>query len=456
MVTKNKTIFCGLFLVITISYSTKSAQAADILPVKPPVVRPPKVIKELPDKAKQDLDAEKALITAESATAQQIKQTTKAIDELYSGLPDTLPIVDSSGQVAFTETTVEGGWRAVKNQWLVLLTPSEKKQLPAIKAHITSEKELPGLGLSLVQFTLPDSLDSYEKLKQRLPKSMVQKLGRNHIYNASSNNNVQTNSAVAHQSWKTPICDKPARVGMIDTAVDTHHLAFQNSTIEQKPFIEQGIKQPSAHGTAVAGLLVGQYETLQSPLTNAELFTASVFYSRNQVSQGATLLHLIKAIDWLVSSQVKVINMSLTGPDNPVLKLAISNAVKRQVVIVAAAGNDGPTAGPRYPAAYTDVIAVTAVDDKKQIYRWANQGDYIDFATYGVSVLTARKNNQLGRETGTSMAAPLVTAMSACLAKDQSINDLAGYVKQQIESRAEDLGEPGKDPVFGYGFIVPY
>jgi len=72
---------------------------------------------------------------------------------------------------------------------------------------------------------------------------------------------------------------------------------------------------------------------------------------------------------------VRVVNMSLSGPPNEVLKRAIASAQAKGMVIVAAAGNNGAGAGPSYPAAYPGVIAVTAVDRNLDVYRRATQGD---------------------------------------------------------------------------------
>src|SRR5690606_7888972 len=130
--------------------------------------------------------------------------------------------------------------------------------------------------------------------------------------------------------------------------------------------------------------------------------------------QATTALHILQALDWLIAQEVGVINMSLTGPANRLLEQGINAAISRGKVIVAAAGNHGPHGPPVYPAAYPGVITATAVSSNRSIYRWANQGDHIDFASIGVSVSTARADGSFGQESGTSMAAPVVTAFVAC------------------------------------------
>ena len=81
--------------------------------------------------------------------------------------------------------------------------------------------------------------------------------------------------------------------------------------------------------------------------------------------------------------------------------------------MIAAAGNDGPRAEPAYPAAYDSVIAVTAVDRSGTIYRRAIRGAHVDLAAQGVEVWTAASVKGARWKTGTSFAAPYVTAAVA-------------------------------------------
>src|SRR3546814_20736826 len=68
------------------------------------------------------------------------------------------------------------------------------------------------------------------------------------------------------------------------------------------------------------------------------------------------------------------------------------------MLLVAAAGNEGPHAAPVFPAGYPSVLAVTAVDASLQPYRHANRGDYIDLAAPGVDFWSARSSE--GRRVG--------------------------------------------------------
>ncbi len=162
------------------------------------------------------------------------------------------------------------------------------------------------------------------------------------------------------------------------------------------------------------------------------------------------MINLVRALNWLVAQNVSVINMSLAGPDNQILAKVVAKVIASGKAIVAAAGNEGPAAPPMYPAAYSNVIAATAVDREQHIYRWANRGKHIYFSALGVLVLTARSEGGYGRETGTSMAAPVVSAFMGC--ELQQKMSLADALKN-LTTRTIDLGKKGRDDIFGYGLL---
>lgn len=382
-------------------------------------------------------------------TADGLVQT---VDGVAGNALAALPILNRTGGTVFVEVRVENNWRAVEREWLMLLDQPGLRALVALDVEIIEQTQFSGLELQLIRFRVPAPLDSMAELKKHLPAYLHEQLDRNHIYSPQTGNSTIDNPTInnATVSVRTnPFCTQVVDVGMIDTAINTNHPAFAKSHIDVKDFAGEEFDAPRAHGTAVAGILVGHGEQLVPLLPQARLFSASVFYPRNEYVQGATMINLVRALDWLVEKKVRVINMSLAGPDNKILALAIRQTIQAGTNIVAAAGNEGPAAPPVYPAAYNDVIAVTAVDKNQRIYRWANRGDYIDFAALGVAVFTARSGGDFGNETGTSMAAPLVTAAVACAATKNLSQILA-----QLKAGTVDLGAPGRDPLFGDGLLA--
>lgn len=406
--------------------------------------------------AEDELSAQRLLDNpVTNPLADALTQTTDGITQTVNGvvgntLAAVLPILNRDGETAFVEVRVEDNWRAVEREWLMLLDQPGLKALAKLDAEIIEQTQFADLGLQLVRFRVPAPLDSFAELKKHLPVHLHEQLDRNHIYSPqNSNSQTSINNPVPYPASNS-FCNQAVSIGLIDTAINTRHSAFKQSHIETKDFAGEEFNAPRAHGTAVAGVLVGRGEQLTPLLPAANLFAASVFYPRNEYAQGATMVNLVRALDWLLQKKVRVINMSLAGPDNKILALAIQKTIQVGINIVAAAGNDGPASPPAFPAAYADVIAVTAVDKNQRIYRWANRGDYIDFAALGVAVFTARSSGDFGNETGTSMAAPLVTAAVACIA---SGGKSSAAIDEQLKIQAIDLGAPGRDPVFGNGFL---
>lgn len=381
-----------------------------------------------------------------------------------SSLPDTLAIGGDIVNPAWTEVTVENNWRAVKNQWIVFANDNTKSKLLSLGASIESEQLYAGLNLSILRFTVPDNLDSKQALASYLSESTLATLDRNHVYQAQSDRNItprndieQNQAIVAPKKLRGSFCADVLKIGMIDSAVEQTHPVFNNTKITAKSFLSGNVKSPTLHGTAVASVLLGKFANQEPLLKGAHLYSAEVFYRQSDFAQGATLNAMIEAINWLIEEKVKVINMSLAGPNNAMLNAVINAAHQQGAFIVAAAGNEGPAAPAVFPAGYEDVIAVSAIDENQQAYRWSNQGNYIDFTALGVNVLTAQSQDRTGRESGTSMAAPVVSAALACTLA--STIGTPGVTRNQVitalTKKAIDLGPIGKDPIFGSGAIQP-
>jgi subtilisin family serine protease len=184
----------------------------------------------------------------------------------------------------------------------------------------------------------------------------------------------------------------------------------------------------------------------------ARLIAVDAFHTRGN-DERADIFTLIDALDFMAGQDINVLNLSLAGPDNTVLEGVITDLVEdKDIVVVAAVGNDGPRAEPAFPAAYEPVVAVTAVDRDANVYRRAVQGSHVDIAAPGVNVWTAASISGARAKTGTSFAVPFVSAATAILRAERP--DLsAGEVAEVLRSKAVDLGETGPDAVFGAGLL---
>ncbi len=374
-------------------------------------------------------------------------------------LPPRLPIADRQGNEAFVEITIEPNIRVLEREWVMLISEAQREQLnneaPELMRFLTQTRPFTALDSYLLKFNVPPDLDADDQILQLVPESLRELMDRNHIYSAQSEAISPPTAAFSGLAMPMrALCENPVSVGMIDSAIDPSHPAFNHGvTVFNKRFIDADLAEPHGHGTAVAGVMLGKGPNLNPLLPHGTIYNASVVYEQDNYHQGASAMQLLEALDWLLGLDIQVINMSLTGPDNRILERGINAALAQNKVIVAAAGNAGPHAPDFYPAAYPGVLSATAVTGNKDIYRWANQGKHIDFAALGVAVPTARGNGGFGFESGTSLAASVISAFMACelIAHDKDV-DAAIY---SLQNKALDLGATGHDPVFGHGLLHP-
>jgi subtilisin family serine protease len=206
---------------------------------------------------------------------------------------------------------------------------------------------------------------------------------------------------------------------------------------------------PGSHGTAVASLFVGRAPEFHGAAPGAELHAVDVYCGGD--APGGRVRDIVLALSALMDAGVRVINISVVGPDNTVLAAAVRQVLAHSIVIVAASGNDGPNARPLYPAAYPGVVAVSAVDERQKVLLEACAGAHVSFAAPGADMLAAVPGARYAAVRGTSYAAPLVAGL---VAKALATNGAAAdRVVEQLAATATDLGKKGRDSRYGYGVV---
>jgi subtilisin family serine protease len=247
-------------------------------------------------------------------------------------------------------------------------------------------------------------------------------------------------------------------VALIDSGVARTHESLNHDNVTLIDLVdEKETPPPETHGTAIASIIAGSGK-VKGLAPAAHLLAIRAFTEMDPKTGASTSdsFHVSQGISTALDRKARIINMSLGGPNDPLVRMAIEQAVLTGVIVVAAAGNAGPDAPPVYPAAQRGVIAVTATDDKDRLFSGANQGDYIAIAAPGVAVLAA-KPGRAGASaydyfTGTSMATGYVTGLAAILlSADPKLT--SADIRRIIEMSATDLGPPKKDPEFGWGRI---
>lgn len=266
----------------------------------------------------------------------------------------------------------------------------------------------------------------------------------------------------AEKVWLSNNAD-PIKVGIVDTGISNKHpdlLANIKGGVNTiNPF--RSWNDDNGHGSHIAGIVAALNNSIgvvgMGPLI--DLYAIKVL----NASGSGYLSDVIEGIQWGVANHMQVLNMSLgTSSDIQSFHEAVANAKAAGVVLVAAAGNSGGSV--IFPAAYPEVIAVSATDQNNVIASWSSRGPEIDLAAPGVSIYSTYKNTGYATLSGTSMATPHVAGAAALVLNtpvglyDANVN---GYwdpdeVQKKLQDRAKDLGTPGFDNLFGWGLLNAY
>lgn len=210
------------------------------------------------------------------------------------------------------------------------------------------------------------------------------------------------------------------------------------------------------HGTFVASLIAAQPREGTGFAGVAPGVT--ILPLRQTDSAGGSASAMAKAIVEGVNAGARVINISATSfhPSQD-LETAVRYASQRDVVIVASAANEAENGNPTaYPAAYPDVIAVSAIAADGSRGKFSETGDFVDLAAPGVDVvgLSAAGTGHVVAQ-GTSFASPFV-AGTAALVRARYPKLTAGQVKRRLEATADRPGMNVPDPQVGWGVVNPY
>jgi hypothetical protein len=215
------------------------------------------------------------------------------------------------------------------------------------------------------------------------------------------------------EAWGTTSGSSRVVVAVLDTGVDRAQPELKGALVPGYD-LANGDADPSddhGHGTSVAGI-IGARANNGAGVAGI-CWRCSLMPVKVLDRDGTGLDSVIAAgIVWAVDHGARVINLSLGGPGNTVdLDNAISYAVARNVVVVAAAGNSGTTE-TNYPAANTSVISVAGTNASDRRYPWSNYGSWVRVAAPGCNVAPSRE----GRDQvfcGTSSATPVVAGLAA-------------------------------------------
>jgi type VII secretion-associated serine protease mycosin len=257
-------------------------------------------------------------------------------------------------------------------------------------------------------------------------------------------------------------------VAVVDTGVKASHADLANRVLSGVDYVAPGTSanDESGHGTHVAGIIAAVQNNSRGIAGMAP--SSKILPVRVLDKNGSgTTANVAKGILYAASHGAKVINLSLaTTAQSTAMQSAVADAISKNVLVVAAAGNTGCGilgGSTIYPAAYPGVVGVASVTQSLSRASYSSCGSWVDVAAPGDRIISTMITNSVGLGcsatasyctlSGTSFASPYVAATAALAIAKRGWGQAT--VASRLQSTATDLAPTGKDPNTGAGFINP-
>ncbi|WP_339060891.1 S8 family peptidase [Tepidibacillus marianensis] len=255
----------------------------------------------------------------------------------------------------------------------------------------------------------------------------------------------------ADQAWdKSPNSD--VTVAILDTGVDLEQPDLRANLVEGINLLDKNAspQDDNGHGTNVAGIVAATSNNsigVTGIAPHAKIMPVKVL---DKKGEGDSFL-VGQGIRYAVDHGAKVILLSLGEPVyTPFMKEAVDYAELKNVLIVAASGNEGNQLN--YPAAFADVLSVGAIDSNDQYASYSNYGEQLDVVAPGDGIFTTGLNGEYVTNSGTSMAAPQAAGLAALLYQKYP-KMTPEEIRDIIKFSADDVDQKGWDERTGYGKI---
>jgi len=253
------------------------------------------------------------------------------------------------------------------------------------------------------------------------------------------------------------------KVAILDTGIAYNHPDLSHAIMEWKDFTGSkcGPADMDGHGTHVAGIIAAQKngQGVVGIAPKAKLLIGKVLGDKGVGSFEA----LAKGIHWAIEKNADIISLSLQNAgENEAVHEAIKEAKNKGIFVICAAGNKGPHIDTvKFPALYPETIAVGAIDRRLKVPRYSSRGIRVDLVAPGEEILSTYPPKIYAVLSGTSMAAPFVSGVTALLIAKHRKYGGETPIKTQADllehlgRTAIDIGAAGLDPRSGFGLINP-
>jgi thermitase len=260
----------------------------------------------------------------------------------------------------------------------------------------------------------------------------------------------------APSAWDITTGSATPIIAVVDSGVYAGHQDLAGKILAGYDFVnnDNDPTDDAGHGTEVSGTAAA--------IGNNGIGVAGVAFAnrilavKSMDSTGSgTYSAIVNGITYAADHGARIINLSLGGPSSSSsLQSAINYAWNKNIVIVAAAGNAG-TSTPQYPAACSNVVAVSATDSNDALASFSSYGSDVDLSAPGVNIATTTMDGGYGIVSGTSFSSPIVSGVLALMA---SVNPQLSNAQlvDLLKKNTDDLGAAGYDTLYGSGRVNAY
>ena len=252
-------------------------------------------------------------------------------------------------------------------------------------------------------------------------------------------------------AWDTTTGSASVTIAVVDSGVEATHPDLAGRVLAGYDFAnnDSNPADDNGHGTAVAGVAAARGNDgigVAGAAWNVSILPVKTMGANGSGSYSA----IANGITFSADRGARIINLSLGGTaTSSTLQSAVSYAWNKNCVIIAAAGNNG-TSTTVYPAAYPNVIAVSATTSADTTASFSSFGSFVDLSAPGQDITTSWPGGSYVTISGTSFSSPLTAGVAALVL---SINPTLSnsQVNSLLTSNTDDLGAAGYDIYFGTG-----
>jgi serine protease len=251
----------------------------------------------------------------------------------------------------------------------------------------------------------------------------------------------------ANDAWDTTFGDSGVSIGVVDQGVKYDHPDLDGNMDGSvsnygRDFVDSDSDpypdslQDEYHGTHVAGISAAEIDNGEgvTGIGNSSVLSGRALSEQGSGSTG----DIADAVQWAADQGCDVINLSLGGGGyTDTMKNAVQYATNNGALVVAAAGNDGQ-GSVSYPAAYSECLAVSALDPDETLASYSNYGSAIELAAPGTNVLSTWTDDAYNKISGTSMATPVVAGVAGLALAQYDLTPQE--LRDHLKATAVDVG----------------